>query len=234
MSFKHIQHIFFDLDNTLWDFSNNSKRILYDMYQAFHLEEMGIRQFDTFHNQYQLRNEHLWRNYKTGSKTKEEVRLERFQQTLFDHGIDNRLMAMQLADYYIEHTRKVQDLVPGALEMLDYLSAKYPLHIITNGFEEVQLFKIRNSGIAHYFRTITTAEAAGALKPDNQIFEQALKSAGVRAENSLYIGDSPEADGHGSMKVGMSFIWFNYKQEPNKAKFTHLVNDLQELMTIGL
>lgn len=234
MPLKHIEHIFFDLDNTLWDFSANSRRILYEMYQEFQLVEMGIRHFDTFHAQYQLRNEHLWRNYKAGSKTKEEVRLERFQQTLYDHGIDNRLMSMQLADYYIENTRKVTDLVPGAIELLDYLSAKYPLHIITNGFEEVQLFKIKNSGISGYFRTITTAEAAGALKPDQLIFEKALMDAGASAANSLYVGDSPEADGHGSMRAGMSFIWFNYKKEPNRSNFQYVVSDLQELRSFGL
>ena len=135
-NFSHIRHIFFDLDNTLWDFSANSHRILYEMYQAFDLQEMGIHAFDSFHDQYRMRNSHLWSEYKLGNKTREEVRLERFQHTLYDHGIDNRLMAMRLADYYIENTRRVKDLVPGAVELLEELSAKYPLHIITNGFEE--------------------------------------------------------------------------------------------------
>ena len=59
---------------------------------------------------------HLWsEEYKLEQQNQREVRLERFQHTLYDHGIDNRLMAIRLADYYIENTKKVKDLVPGAV-----------------------------------------------------------------------------------------------------------------------
>ncbi|HAE34650.1 MAG TPA: noncanonical pyrimidine nucleotidase, YjjG family [Bacteroidetes bacterium] len=228
-NFSHIRHIFFDLDNTLWDFSANSHRILYEMYQAFDLQEMGIHAFDSFHDQYRMRNSHLWSEYKLGNKTREEVRLERFQHTLYDHGIDNRLMAMRLADYYIENTRRVKDLVPGAVELLEELSAKYPLHIITNGFEEVQDFKLVNTGLRKYFRSITTAESAGQLKPGKKIFEHAMRQAGAEASESLYIGDSPDADGHGSMNAGMSFIWFNYKKEQNTHRFNCAVTELKAI-----
>jgi len=229
MNTSSIEHVFFDLDNTLWDFGNNSKKILYSIYQNFKLDEMGISSFELFHKQYAFRNEMLWKEYKVGTKTKEEVRIQRFRHTLYDHGIDNNLMAHELADFYIENTKKVKDLLPGAIETLDKLSEKYILHVITNGFDEVQFFKIKNSGIDHYFKTVTTAEQAGVLKPEPAIFELSLKKARASARNSVYIGDSPEADGKGALNAGMNFIWFNYKGEENTYKFDYVVHGLQEL-----
>lgn len=227
-----ISHIFFDLDNTLWDFSRNSKKILYRIYQDFKLEEKGIAGFEAFHTQYAFRNDSLWQAYKAGTKTAEEVRLQRFRQTLYDHGIDSGLMAHQMADYYINNTKQVKDLLPGALDLLEALKGKYLLHIITNGFDEVQFFKIRNAGIDHYFKTITTAEQAGVLKPHPYIFEYALQKAGAETSNSVYIGDSPEADGKGAEEAGIPFIWFNYHGRSDEHTFPHEVEELTEITSL--
>jgi putative hydrolase of the HAD superfamily len=232
MEFKHIRHIFLDLDNTIWDFSGNSRRILQEIYLRFDLATHDIQQFEHFHHHYHLHNSLLWKAYKQGSRTKEEVRNLRFRLALHDLGIPNSYLSDQLADYYIEHTKQVKDLVPGAMEVLTQLSERYPLHIITNGFDEVQFFKINNSGIGHFFQTVTTAESAGVLKPDPIIFQTALQSAGSKAEESLYIGDSPEADGHGALDVGMEFIWFNYTGEENTYSFKHTVDSLPALLPL--
>ena len=105
-----ISHIFFDLDNTLWDFSRNSKKILYRIYQDFKLEEKGIAGFEAFHTQYAFRNDSLWQAYKAGTKTAEEVRLQRFRQTLYDHGIDSGLMAHQMAGKDLNFDIEIVDI----------------------------------------------------------------------------------------------------------------------------
>lgn len=209
MHSNNIKHIFFDLDNTLWDFSTNSKAIVEKLYFDFDLPGRGIKDFAQFFLNYKQRNEFLWDAYRYGRKNKEEVRFERFYTTLYDFGIDNRSIAMQMADYYIQHTRHLKELLPGAIETLQYLHEKYPLHIITNGFNEVQFFKIKNCGLQDFFKTITTAESANALKPDKKIFEVALRDANALAHESIYIGDSPEVDGKGALNAGMQFILFN-------------------------
>ena len=161
-----------------------------------------------------MRNSHLWSEYKLGNKTREEVRLERFQHTLYDHGIDNRLMAMRLADYYIENTRRVKDLVPGAVRLLEELSAKYPLHIITNGFEEVQDFKLVNTGLRSISDPSPQQKVQVSSNPEKDIRTCNASGWSRSFRKSLY-RNSPDADGHGSMNAGMSFIWFNYKKEQN-------------------
>lgn len=224
-----ISHIFFDLDNTLWNFSGNSKRIVQEMYQHFNLTEKGIKDFDAFHKQYKFRNENLWNAYGNGMISREEVRLHRFLYTLDDFGVKDYVTASDMADYYIHHTRQQKDLLPGAVEILEYLRSKYALHIITNGFNEVQHFKLKNSGIDIYFKSVTTAEEAKALKPDKRIFEMAMAKTSAQADESLYIGDSPEADGAGALNAGMQFILFSENEQvPEKYR---QIRKLEELRT---
>jgi putative hydrolase of the HAD superfamily len=226
-----LKHIIFDLDNTLWDFSGNSKKILGEIFEKFELQSAGIPDFENFHKQYKFRNEYLWNQYAQGNVSKEQVRLNRFHATFNDFGINNYVLANTAADHYIYHTRRQTDLLPNAIEVLNHLKQKYTLHIITNGFDEVQFFKLENTGLKSYFETVTTAEAANALKPDIRIFNHALKAMNTEATHCLYIGDSPEVDGHGAINAGMQFILVNTEGRENKFNYNQ-VTDLAELMEL--
>ena len=228
---QKLKHIIFDLDNTLWDFSGNSKRILAEIFEKFNLQEAGIPDFENFHKQYKFRNEYLWNQYALGNVSKEEVRLNRFYASFNDFGINNYVLANQVADHYIYHTRRQTDLLPNAKALLDHLLPKYQLHIITNGFDEVQFFKLENTGLHTYFKTVTTAEAANALKPDIRIFKHALNAMQTEPQHCLYIGDSPEVDGNGAINAGMHFIWLNTEKKENKFQFEEIA-DLGELLDL--
>ena len=110
---------------------------------------------------------------------------------------------------YIHYLPKFNHLFDGTIEILDYLKAKYNLHIITNGFAEVQDNKLNNSYITHYFKTITNSEMAGVKKPNSLIFEFALDLAKAKKENSIMIGDCIEADVQGALDAGLDAIFFN-------------------------
>lgn len=226
-----LQHILFDLDNTLWDFSGNSRRILEKIFADLALQEKGVPAFDVFHEQYMFRNDYLWNQYAQGNVTRDEVRQNRFFITLNDFGINNYTLASEAADYYIQHTRRQTDLLPFTRELLDYLHSRYALHIITNGFDEVQFFKLENTGLRKYFDTVTTAESAQSLKPNKKIFDHALNAIPTAPDHCLYIGDSPESDGHGALNAGLDFIWFNPEARENIYGFAE-VHALQELMGI--
>ena len=106
-------------------------------------------------------------------------------------------------------------LYDGAIEVLEYLkNNQYRLHIITNGFQEVQAFKIKNSKIDHFFDTVTDSDVAGVKKPHPFIFEKALSLANANVSNSLMIGDSWEADIEGALNVGFCAIYFNEHKQP--------------------
>ena len=138
----------------------------------------------------------------------------------------------ELADAYIEELPLDNHLFDGALDILDYLTEKYQLHIITNGFEEVQYKKLKNSGIFHYFSTITTSEEVGLKKPNPIVFVKALEKARTNPNDSVMIGDSFEADILGAKNIGMETIFFNYRNEkiPNGYKIINALSEIKSYL----
>ena len=120
--------------------------------------------------------------------------------------------------------------IDGAIDLLEMLSERYRLHIITNGFEQVQHFKIKNSGLDSYFDFVFTAEQLGYKKPHPQIFIQALRQTQADPKKSLMIGDSLEADILGAMAQGMHAVHFNSHVEERHDKCL-IVDSLDELNT---
>jgi len=119
----------------------------------------------------------------------------------------------RLAELYIQQLSTHTELFEDTISVLEYLSSKYTLHIITNGFEHVQQRKLENSGIARFFKTVLTAEKIGVKKPHPTIFLSAMKTAEVLPEHAMMIGDSLEADIQGALKLGMQAIHFNSHKE---------------------
>ena len=209
-SFDNIKDIFFDLDHTLWDFDKNS---LLAFKQMFLLRQLELDLQD-FMAVYEPINWDYWKSYREERISKLELRRGRFRDSfsqfdihLEDHELD------QLATDYIDELPKNNHLFDGTKEVLGYLQQNYRLHIITNGFEEVQHKKLENSGIAPFFDTVTTSEEAGVKKPGAKIFQLAMAKAKAVTAASLMVGDTYEADIVGAKNLGMSVLYFNYRNE---------------------
>ncbi len=227
------KHLFFDLDRTLWDFDLNNLETFLEMCRYFKLSEKGIDDPNLFYNIYQKINVALWESYKKGEITKERLNFSRFFHSLNVYNIADNELAAQMAEWYIRESPLKTHLYPGTLETLEQLFPKYEMHIVTNGFEEVQFTKIENSGLKEYFRSIITSEMAGYKKPDKRFFDYALKETGARPEESIIIGDDPEADIMGAHQIGMDQIWVKHKPvKPETTKPTFAVNKLQEILEI--
>jgi putative hydrolase of the HAD superfamily len=104
-------------------------------------------------------------------------------------------------------------LFEGAHEILDYLQPNYQMHIITNGFNEVQYQKMDKSNLSNYFEKIITSEDAGVKKPNPIIFEYALSQAKATPNESIMIGDNWEADIMGAKSAGFDVIFCNFNKE---------------------
>ena len=220
-----VKDVFFDLDHTLWDFDKNSKLAYKRVFKQFKIDI----EFERFIKIYEPINLEYWKKYREERVTKEVLRRGRLIDSfkIFNKKYTT-LTIDKLADAYIEELPLDNYLFDGALHILDYLAEKYQLHIITNGFEEVQYKKLKNSGIIHYFSTITTSEEVGLKKPNPIVFIKALEKASTNPNDSVMIGDSFEADILGAKNIGMETIFFNYRNEkiPNGYK---LINALSEI-----
>lgn len=229
------EHIFFDLDHTLWDFETNSMETLRDLYYIHRLQDQGIETFEIFHRTYHHHNAIYWDRFRKGYITREELRWRRMWRTLLDFKIANEGFAIKLSEEYLEILPTKKHLFHDTIEVLDYLRSKnYPMHLITNGFEKTQHAKLNNSGIAHYFTKVITSEAAGIMKPHAMIFEYAMEQAGTSKEKSLMVGDTLDADIEGAKKAGIDTVFYNPGNMDDKESIgpTYTITELSELKNI--
>ena len=207
---KQIQHVFFDLDHTLWDFEKNSDLAFK---KVFDKQNITI-DLDNFLDVYRPLNHQYWKLYREEKVTKEELRYQRLKRTFdaVNYVITDELIDI-IAIEYVDFMPDFNHLFEHTFEILDYLKEKYQLHIITNGFEEIQTKKMQSSNILHYFKEIITSDSVGVKKPNPKVFNFALEVANAKNENSIMIGDNVEADIQGAIDVGMRAIHFNFVGE---------------------
>ncbi|MBK5284222.1 MAG: YjjG family noncanonical pyrimidine nucleotidase [Bacteroidia bacterium] len=232
MNKNKYRHIFFDLDDTLWDFRRNSSETLHDLYYKYNLKKAGINSPEDFISKYQERNSMMWEQYRLGAIDKDTLRNKRFELTFWDMGIDPSVVPRGMAEDYITISPTRTNLYPYAHEILFWLSEKYSLHIITNGFKEVQDIKLSSCGIKKYFSSIIISELTGFKKPDVRIFQYALTEAGAIAEESIMIGDGLEVDIAGARNSGIDQVFFNPDGLQYNHQITHEIKSLKELQNI--
>lgn len=209
MSDQRYDHIFIDLDKTIWDFDRNARATFEEIYSHHSLESKGIGSLDEFIRIFTGINDMFWGLYRENKVKKDVMRVRRFEMTLNEFGIDDLILATHIADDYVTLSPLKTHLLPYAREALAYLKSRYPLHLITNGFEEVQQKKMDVSDLQRYFDTITTSEEAGVKKPEKRIFEFALNKAGAMPGQSLMIGDDLAVDILGAREAGMDTMYYN-------------------------
>lgn len=229
MKFNNIQHIFFDLDHTLWDFDKNSAMAFEQMFEKHRLD----LDLELFLETYRPVNFDYWKRYQENRVTKNDLRYGRLKDTFDSLSYETSVETINsLASDYIEMLPLNNHLLEGAIEVLDELKANYSLHIITNGFEEVQHKKLKTAGISTYFESITTSEEAGVKKPNPGIFELAMRKALAKPESSLMVGDNFEADVMGAKNLGIQSVFFDYysrdeiTEVPTVKKLNELLNYL--------
>lgn len=223
-----ITTIFFDLDHTLWDFEKNSEQTFDKIFK----EERLPLVLEEFIPVYSPINHECWRLYRNNSIGHEELRNLRLVRTFEALNFDySQAQLDAVNEKYITYLSTFTELFEGTFSLLDALSRRYELHIITNGFESVQHHKIKNSGLAPYFKEVITAERAGYKKPSPHIFNYALAQTGKKPKECLMIGDSLEADVQGALAVGMQAIHFNSHHEPPHDQCP-IVNSLAELESL--
>lgn len=223
MKIENIKDVFFDLDHTLWDFEKNSELTFAKIFAEKH-PEIAVGDFI---EKYVPINQACWQLYQYDKITHEELRYNRLKQSFdaIEYEISDEAIAV-IAQDYIDMLPDNNHLFEGAFEILDYLKEKYQLHIITNGFADVQDRKIKNSRLEHYFISVTNSETAGVKKPNPIIFEHALRVANATKEQSVMIGDSLDADVEGALEIGLEAILFNeskLKTEAHIKQVSHLL-----------
>jgi len=227
------KHLFFDLDHTLWDFDTNAKNSLAQLYSDLNLAGKGVHDFALFYKNYLVHNEQLWAKYRKGTIRQDELRVKRMWLTLLDFKIADEDLAIELSNIFLKLLPARTTLFPDTKEVLQYLADKgYTLHMITNGFEEVQHMKLKTCGLSPFFKEVITSEGSNSLKPEKEIFELALQKASAKVEESIMIGDTLEVDIFGARNIGMDQVHVNFDNMPQYFKPTYTITRLMELKRI--
>ena len=214
MSFHDI-HLFFDLDRTIWDFDRNSEVALKSIFKdsAPFFENVS---FYKFHGVYKIENAKLWKAYAQGKLTKEVLRYKRFENTFNELGLNNQKVIQYFGDEYVLRSPDQTNLIEGSLKVLQELyEMGFNMHIITNGFKEVQYRKLNNCGLEKFFKVIVCSEEVGFNKPNPEIFDYALKKSGAKKTEAIMVGDDYLADIHGAITSGWQAVFFNPQKRNN-------------------
>lgn len=225
----NITDVFFDLDHTLWDFEKNSALAFETIFKK-HKMQIDLQEFLQHYIPINLR---YWEMYRTEQISQTQLRYGRLKDTfdLMSYQIDDEKINF-LSEDYIHYLPKYNHLFEGTIEILEYLKTRYRLHIITNGFAEIQNNKLNNANINNYFQTITNSEMAGVKKPNPIIFQHALHLAQAQKENSIMIGDCIDADIYGAIHSGFEAILFNEHKKliPENIKEIHHLLELKKYL----
>ncbi|WP_163716659.1 YjjG family noncanonical pyrimidine nucleotidase [Mangrovibacterium lignilyticum] len=207
-------HLFFDLDNTIWDFDRNAKLAMRETVNLLKLDQQ-IASFDTFYDSYETLNNKLWDGYRKQEIQKKELITKRFADTLAAFEI-NEVDPIAMNDLYLECMSEQTALIEGALDVLKTLKQRnFHLQIITNGFRKVQLNKLKNCGISHFFDHVFISEDISYPKPDEHIFKHAIRSSNAKKSKCIMIGDNWETDILGARNYGIDQIFLTKSSKIN-------------------
>lgn len=221
--------IFFDLDHTLWDYETNSNETLKELYHHYALQHVGVSSVESFQQRFKEVNTQLWDLYDRGEIGSEVIRRERFKQILTYFNAYEEKLSQNLSAEYLECCPQKAALMPHATDVLDYLSGKYNLTVVTNGFEEIQHMKLTAGNLHRYFDYVVTSQKAGYKKPAKEIFEFALRSNAVQAEETIMVGDNLITDIGGARNAAIDTTFYNPENLSHNETVKYEIKSLLEL-----
>lgn len=223
--------MFFDLDHTLWDFDANTAEAVSEIYNLYGFSEKHFF-LEDFLLRFNETNNYLWDKFNHGLIGRSELRNDRFKIILGKFGIPESEVPADIGDAYLKIAPSKSKVMPHTHELLEYLLPTYTLHIISNGFDDVQFRKLEAANLLPYFDKIITSDNSGYRKPQKEIFEFAMQSAGTSLSESLFIGDNTDTDIQGALNAGMDHIYYNPLKKPHNFPVTYEVHCLREIMNI--
>jgi 2-haloacid dehalogenase len=215
--------VLFDLDHTLFD-SDESERLAFNAT----LRAFSIEHPERHFGRYRSINRALWSQVEAGRIDVDGVRVERFRRLVARSPFD--LDPVALSDRYVVELGANGDLYAGAREVLDSVSTRARIGLITNGLGEVQRARLGRVGLDEVFETVVISGEVGVAKPDPRIFDIAFAELDhPERSEALMVGDSLTSDIAGGSAYGLATCWLNRHGADVPDTVTHAIEDLTGL-----
>jgi HAD superfamily (subfamily IA) hydrolase, TIGR02254 len=226
------KHLLFDFDDTIYDTHRNAEEALHEVYDHFSINEI-YPDYSEFSEVYWKKNREVWELYSKNLIKREELIIERFLYPLRVKNTGTEDEALRMSDFFLDSTSQKKNLIEGAYDLLSKLYPLYPMHILSNGFTEVQYKKLRSGGVDHFFTKVILSEQIGVNKPDKRFFDYALDQIGTTASQTIMIGDNYNTDIIGAINSGIDQIFFNPNSlDVDGIQPTYQVKKLSEITEI--
>jgi putative hydrolase of the HAD superfamily len=212
--------VLFDLDGTLLDRDTSIQQFITVQYDRLNSHLSHISQADYTARFIELDcHGHVW---------KDKV----YQDLVVEFEIISITSQALLDDYETQFQFHCVPFI-GLVEMLDTLNQQgYQLGIITNGRGEFQANAISGLGIQAYFDAILISELEQVRKPEVEIFNRAITRLGGTAQNSVFVGDNPQADIMGAKNAHLRTIWKRSPLWQEAAAADATIDELMEIPAI--
>ena len=219
--------LLFDLDHTLLDFDAAEDVALTQL-----LKEEGVADIQAYKDYYVPMNKALWKDLEQKKISKQELVNTRFSR-LFSH-FGQEKDGSFLAQRYQFYLAQQGQTISGAHELLDSLIDRdYYLYAATNGITYIQTGRLKQSGIAPYFKEIFISEQLHTQKPDAEFYEKiGARILNFNKKYTLMIGDSLSADIQGGQNAGIDTVWYNPQHLENTTQLhpTYEVHSYKDLL----
>jgi putative hydrolase of the HAD superfamily len=120
---------------------------------------------------------------------------------------------------------------PESVEVLEELKElSVPLYVVSNWDIELERV-LEDLGWMRYFDGVVASAVLGVEKPRREIFDEALRLAGVPAGRAVMVGNDPVSDVRGAYEAGVDSV-FVARKDWEAPEATFVLPDLRGLAGI--
>lgn len=199
-----IKAVYFDGDQTLWDFEVLMRRSLAATLAQLQALRPGTAARDLDVESVVADREAVAEELRGTETNLERIRLAAFSRTLSRLGVQDDLLSAQLNGYYLEHRFDNVELFPDVVDVLTVLSQSYALGLLSNGNGYPE-----RSGLGGRFAAVVFSQDHGVEKPDRTLFDIAAAQVGCGPDEVVMVGDSLRNDVRGAQDAGWRAVWLN-------------------------
>jgi putative hydrolase of the HAD superfamily len=195
-----IKAVVFDLDNTLVDFMAMKSQAVEAAIHA--MRDAGFR---LPHDEIRKRIDDIY--------AEKGIEFQNvFDQLLFDEfsKVDHKILASGIIAYRRAREAALVLYPHVYLTLIGLMRMNLKLAVVSDAPGREAWLRLCYLNLHHLFDVVVTFDDTKMRKPNREPFVEALKRLGVRAEESLMIGDWAERDVVGAAQVGMKTVFARY------------------------
>ena len=231
---KQYKYIFFDIDDTLFDFAQSQRKVMAQLF-ANEGRELSAKTADMLwalawecwmkYGLHHFNDPHVLANY----HSLYDSYLHEYARQIHESGV-LAASAEQLYCDIPEILSLQRDPFDDVVPVLEALHGRARLALASNGVDAVQKSRVQN--LRHYFDEAFISEGMGHIKPDPAFWDIAFAKIDARPDECLMVGDSLQSDISGAIAYGMDACWLNRAGRENSSGIipTFTIRTLMELI----